>query len=183
VIRRLTDFWLDRPKLDFLIVLLVAGILGVANPHRLIPVASRATFYQTLATVSGVLLSVGTITITVFFAVAPVDRLDRVIEAVGPRLRRLVMSSLSGLVVTTAGFVGLFLLDHQTNRVRLIVLTALTTLTVLRFARLWWLLNAILAALTAGHPGPPPASWERPALQPTDYQVRRRRATRSLPDK
>jgi hypothetical protein len=101
---------------------------------------------------------------------------------VGQRLRRLIISSLSGLVLTTAGFVGLFLLDQQTNRVRIIILTLLVSLMALRFARLWWLLNAILAVLTAAHADVNAASWKRPSVGRDDYQVRRRRAARMVPD-
>lgn len=69
--RRLADYWLDNSKADLLVMLLAASVVGFVNPHELVSVTSRATFYQTLAAVSGVLLSVGTITISVFFAVAP----------------------------------------------------------------------------------------------------------------
>jgi hypothetical protein len=182
VTRRLADCWLDRPKLDYLLVILVAAAIGVLNPGSLLPDASRATFYETLAGVSGILLSVGTITITVFFAVAPTERLDRVLDAVGQRLRRLVISSLSGLVLTTGGFLGLFLIDRQTDRLQLVVVFALVTFMALRFTRLWWLLNAMLAVLSTRPTEVMPMSWERPKLKRTDYRLGRRRARRTMTD-
>jgi hypothetical protein len=173
--RRLVDAWLDNPPLDYIPVLAIAVGLGMIDPHRLVLDAARPTFYQTLAGVSGVLLSAGTITVTVFFAVAPTERLDRVVEVIGQRLRRLVMSSLSGLALTTGGFLGLFLLDYQTNRTRVVLASFLLVLMVLRFARLWWLLNAVLAVLAVRHTKGS-ATWERPTLKHGDYRVSRRGA-------
>ena len=180
--RRLGDTWLDNPPLDYIVVLVVAACLGMIDPDRLVLDATRPTFYQTLTGVSGVLLSAGTITITVLFAVAPTDRLERVVEVIGQRLRLLVMSSLSGLALTTGGFLGLFLLDDQTNRTRVVLASGLLVLMVLRFGRLWWLLNAVLAIL-AVRGTDVSSAWERPTLNRGDYHVPRRAPkSRRVPD-
>jgi hypothetical protein len=184
MIRRLADGWINHPAVDLPIVLVAVAAAVAVDPDAALRSSERGSWYQTLATVNGVLLSVGVIAITLVFTVTPSDRLTRVYRAVGPALERLVMSCLGALVVTTAGFAALYLTNSASHEARVGLTTALVALSALRFGRLWWLLRRILQALMSGLAEPPRGDeeWTRPSMGPGDYAVPTRRLTGKAKD-
>jgi hypothetical protein len=178
-LRSSIDTWVDRPSLDYAVAAVaVAGLVAI-GPRGVINSRSRGDLYQTLASVSGILLSLGTIIVTLLFTVTPNDRLERVLRIVGHRMLRLVMSSLTMLVFTTIGFLALFGLDSASGTFRLVVASSLLTMMLLRFVRLWWLVNQVMRVLVAGVSAPDPRPWVKPAIKRDDYRVSRRRGQRS----
>lgn len=181
MMRRLADGWLNRPLFDYPITLLVVAAALVVNPTDVLSTDQHGSWYQTLATVDGVLLSLGGVALTLVFTVTPSDRLQRVYDRVGPRLSQLVMSCLTGLLVTTVGFTALFLFETSSHNARVGVSAALVAMTALRFGRLWWLFKRVLEALMIRTPTASTTDrdpWERPVVAPDDYAVPRRRARR-----
>jgi hypothetical protein len=178
-LRRSVDLWVDQPRFDYVVTALAVASLTVVDPSGLVGRASWGDLYQTLASVSGILLSLGTIIVTLLFTVTPNDRLERVIRIVGHRLLRLVMSSLTALVVTTIGFVALFGLEGATGEVRTSVTSALVSMMLLRFARLWWLVDQVMRVLVNGMGTSPAQPWVKPTIEHGDYEVPRRRGERS----
>ena len=175
-LRRVIDAWVDRPLLDYPVTLLLASILAVWAPRTTLRPGDHAVWYQTLSAVSLGLLMLGTIVVTLVFTVTPTDRLESVFDQFGQGLRRLVVRCLGALVMTTAGFAGLFLLElHVPRWIRIASVVGLVVFTALRFGRLWWLLRMILTALmkrpVQRQVQEPPTSWTRPEFQESDYQV------------
>jgi hypothetical protein len=172
MIRHLPDYWLEHPALDYLLIMAVAGIVLGTNPHGLVSATDRPVFYQTLAGVSGGLLAIGSISITVVFTVTPTVRLQMVLDLVGQRLRWLIFSSLSGLVATTAGALGLFALDGSSHSVRILAATSLLAFMAVRFGRLWWLFHQTLKTLVRRTPTIDPSDdWTAPDIGDRDYQL------------
>lgn len=178
VLGRLRNAWINQTLFDYPLMLLVMGGVYLVGPLAGLRSEDHGSFYQTLATVSGVLLTLGTIVITLVFTVTPNERLDRVLRQVGMGLQSLVLRCLAGLVVTTVGFTGLFLLEDSTGaRWRATATAALVAFAGLRFLRLWWILRRILEALAVRVPASTrdAALWQRPVVQPGDYRIPRRR--------
>lgn len=179
LLRRLRDIWINFPIVDYPVVSFVAVVVLLGNPSLGLRSQDHGSFHQTLATVSGVLLTLGTIVITLIFTVTPNDRLQWVLQRVGPDLQRLVMRCLGGLVITTVGFTGLFLLEKGVDpRSRIIVTAGLAIFASLRFLRLWWLLSRVLEALASGnsHTQSDIVSWQQPVVKPNDYRLRQRKS-------
>lgn len=175
--RRLLDSWVNYPLVDYPVVLAVGAAIYFVDPTLGLRSQDHGSFHQTLAAVSGILLTLGAIVITLVFTVTPNDRLEWVMRNVGLGLQRLVMRCLGGLVLTTAGFAALFIYDQGVDpRQRIAVTCMLVTLGAFRFARLWWLLSRVLEALTTRPPGKPADvdQWQRPAVTAENYRVRRR---------
>jgi hypothetical protein len=180
-LRRLTDWWLDRPSLDYPLVALAVATALAYDPSNVLGSELHGVWYQTLAGVSGVLLTIGGVAITLVFTVTPGDRLAAMYARLGPNVERLVMSCLGGLVITTAGFAGMLLLESRGHPLRVAASAALMSFGVLRFGRLWWMLRRILQALIARYAEPPvstEASWKAPEVSETDYAIGRRRPQR-----
>ncbi|MGE0795940.1 MAG: hypothetical protein AB7O29_11465, partial [Acidimicrobiia bacterium] len=168
---------------DLVAVLAGAAVALAVNPQNIPESEFLSGWYQTLSSVSGVLLGLAGVAVTVVFAVTPTARLENVYQSVGPRLVRLVMSSLAGIAVATAGFVALFLVPTSNSEVRNCSTAALVILLALRFGRLWWLFGRVLTALmlrpaegAESAPAPPP--WTRPDLKEDEYVLPTRRARR-----
>lgn len=175
---RLLDFWLDRPRLDYPItVVVVVAITALALDP--VPQQDLSVWYQTLATVTAVLLSLGGVVVTLVFTVTPSDRLCRVYDRVGDRLEVIVMSCLGALVIATVGFALLFMLEDASSKVQMAGTTALTTVSALRFGRLWWILRRVLQALIGRHVAPADdVQWTSPVVGDNDYAIAGRRARR-----
>lgn len=171
---RLADRWLDHPAADYPVTAAVVAGVMTANVTSLVIPSDRAVFFQTLTGVSGGLLGLGAIAVTVIFTVTPTRRLQLVLDVVGERLRWLIFSSLTGLVFTTAVALALFALDGSTHRVRLGATAACMTFMALRFGRLWWLFHLTLRTLVRRSPaGDVPEAWEAPRLGDDDYRLPR----------
>jgi hypothetical protein len=106
-LRSLVDPWVERPLLDYAITAAAVSALVAFAPRGLVSRDHWDGLYQTLASVSGILLSLGTVIVTLLFTVTPNERLLRVIAIVGHDLLRLALSSLTMLVLTTVGFLAL----------------------------------------------------------------------------
>jgi hypothetical protein len=181
--RRAVDTWINRPSIDYVVVAVAAVLAWWLDPQNVPQTTSLDAWYQTLASVSGVLLGLGGVAVTVVFAVTPSARLALVYERTGSRLARLVMSCLGALAVVTAGFVALFLVPAGSSEVRNALTAALVTVAVLRFFRLWWLFHKVLTALMlkepdSVEPNEPDMRWDRPVLRDTDYALPGRRPRR-----
>lgn len=180
--RRLIDVWVNRPTLDYLLVAAAAVIAVWSDPQT--PDAEYlSSWYQTLASVSGVLLGFGGVAVTVVFAVTPSRRLAKVYEATGPRLATLVMSCLGGLALATAGFLALFLIPADSSTLRNGATAGLVVYGAARFGRLWWLFGRVLVALMAKDDAEDPPvhsdpDWNRPKVNEGDYSLASRRARR-----
>lgn len=175
--RRLLDGWINYPFVDYAAVIAVGAAIYFVDPTLGLRTQDHGSFHQTLAAVSGILLTLGAIVITLVFTVTPNDRLEWVIRNVGLGLQRLVMRCLGGLVLTTAGFAALFIYDQGVDpRQRIAITFMLIALAALRFGRLWWLLSRVLEALTTRPPGKQADvdQWQRPAVTAENYRVRRR---------
>lgn len=171
--RRLPDVWLEHPAIDYLITAALSGVVaGIGLPHLVTP-GDRPIVYQTLAGVSGGLLALGSIAVTVVFTVTPTPRLQMVLDLVGQRLRHLIYSSLSGLVITTGGALALFAADEASHTARQALTVACLALMSLRFGRLWWLFNLTLKTLVRRTPsaGPPSETWNLPQIGDQDYRL------------
>jgi len=170
------------PSVDYPLAVLVIGVLVTIDPRNLLLTEQHGDWYQTLATVNGVLVSLAGVAVTLVLTVAPNDRLERVLQQVGPNLGRLVMSCIGGLVLTTAGFAALFLLETSSHRARLAATAGLVVFSIIRFARLWRVFQAVIAVLTTPTLKPPAAPegepWQRPAVGADDYSLPRRRPRR-----
>lgn len=177
---RLGDAWVNAPRYDYLLTAIAVGIAIAVNPRDLLLSEQHGDWYQTLATVTGALVGVSGLAITLVLTVTPNDRLERVLGEVGPHLGRLVMSCIAGLVLATGGFAAMFLLETGPHRLRVGATATLAAFTCLRFARLWRLFSGVILVLTT--PGQSPADaeeWRRPEVGPTDYAVQRRRVGRA----
>lgn len=182
--RRVIDIWVNRPSLDFPLVAAAGILLAMLDPQDVPPASDLGTWYQTLASVTGVLLGLGGVAITVVFAVTPTNRLRLVYKATGTRLARLVLSCLGALALATAGFVALFVVSPTASELRNALTAALVVLSLLRFARLWWLFRRVLFALmtkdTGGETTMTTAEqpWQRPQVEDDDYVLPARPAQR-----
>src|SRR5437899_2910351 len=78
-VRAWTDWWVDHPAVDYIIVLVLTALAWRTDIFRSLSPTERAVWFQTLAMVSGVLLSLGTLVVTLLFTVTPNDRLRRVV--------------------------------------------------------------------------------------------------------
>lgn len=172
MIRRLADRWIEHPSLDYLVTAVIAGVVAAVGIHGFVNAADRPVFYQTLAGVSGGLLALGSISVTVVFTVTPTPRLQMVLDLVGQRLRRLIFSSLTGLVITTAGALALFATDGSSHTTRAALTAACVSLMALRFSRLWWLFHQTLKTLVRRSPAEqPPPTWTAPSITDEDYRL------------
>lgn len=177
-LRRLLDVWINHPVIDHPATIAVAVTVFLIDPSPGLSAQDHGSFHQTLAAVSGILLSIGTIVITLVFTVTPNDRLEWVLQSVGSGLQRLVMRCLGGLIVTTVGFAALFVFDQDVDPRRRITLTAaLVALASLRFLRLWWLLSRVLESLAIRRVPDQAegAPWKRPVVKSGDYRLARRK--------
>lgn len=184
---RLTDAWVNRPRYDYPLTLVATTAAVLANPRNLLLSEQHGDWYQTLATVTGALVGVASVAITLVLTVAPNERLERVLRQVGPNLGRVVMSCVGGLIIATGGFAMLFLLETGTHRTRVGATAMLVTFTLLRFARLWRVFLAVITVLTT------PASsqqsegkqttWKRPVVDREHYALPRRRTRRVPPSR
>lgn len=180
VLNRLRSTWLDRPWTDYPLTAVAALGAGWLSPHDLVTASNYGSWYQTLAGVSGVLLGLGGIAITLVFTVTPSERLAVVYFRLGLKVERLVMSCLGALAVTTAGFALMFALESARPAMRFGALGGLVALSALRACRLWWLLRRILQALMHRYAEdePAPEPWIRPVVTPEQYGLPARRARR-----
>jgi hypothetical protein len=181
---RLSDSWVDHPAWDYLIVALAVGGAAVINPTNLLLAEQHGDWYQTLAGVNGALVGVAGVAVTLVFTVPPNDRLQLVLKKVGPNFGRLVMSCIGGLVLTTAGFAFMYLLETASHRARVAATTVLVAFALLRAARLWRLFVSVILLLSTPSPAAEAPSesgtpWERPVVGPDDYAVPRRRPRRT----
>ncbi len=177
-LRPLMDRWIEQPGWDYLLTALSVAATLMAKPQDPVSASQQGAWIQTLAAVDGVMLGVSGIALTLVLTVTPNDRLSGVYAAVGPRLSRLMLSSLGGLAATTVGFAALFLLESQPEHRRVAALVGLVTFAGLRLARLWWLMHRVAIALSASD-GPevtPSPEWVRPEVHPEDYDLARRTA-------
>lgn len=170
--KRLVDPWLNHPSADWSLCFLLALVGRELHPKSLIDEPSRAAAYQTFVGVSGVLLTVGLIVVTLVFTVTPTPRLEAVLATVGPRLRHLVTSCISGLIISTIGAAALYLFKSDHQRIRDFLTILLFALMAFRFGRLWWLIGRIMdvllpAKFTSQVDAP---SWTRPEVGQDDYQ-------------
>jgi hypothetical protein len=160
-----------------------SAVVVAVDPRNLLLAEQHGDWYQTLATVTGALVALAGVAITLVLTVAPNDRLERVLREVGPNLGRLVMNCIGGLVLTTTGFAGMFLLETGAHRTRVAVTAALVAFTLLRFGRLWRLFLAVITVLTTPAPRTTLSDgaerWERPTVAPDQYVLGRRRVRRS----
>jgi hypothetical protein len=179
VLRRSFDSWVDQPLLDYAMTAAAVTCLVAIGPRGIVSRDAQVDLYQTLAGVSGALLGLGTIIVTLLFTVTPNDRLERVIEIVGHRLLRLAMSSLTMLVFTTIGCLALFGLDEASGAVRLGAISSLLAMMVLRFLRLWWLVYQVMRVLVSGMSAPDAEAWVRPVSTRDAHELPRRRTQRS----
>lgn len=147
--RRVIDTWVNRPFVDLPLVAAAGILIALLDPQDVPPTSELGTWYQTLASVSGALLALGGVALTVVFAVTPTTRLQLVYRATGPRLAKLVLSCLGALALATAGFVALFIVAPTASELRNGLTGALIALAALRFSRLWWLFRQVLTALMA----------------------------------
>lgn len=152
--RRLADAWIEHPAIDYPLTLLAAGVLLLIDPRSLVAPADRIALYQTMAGVSGGLLALSSISVTVIFTVTPTDRLQLVLDLIGQNIRRLIFSCLTGLVATTGLPLVLFALDGASHLARVGLTTACAAFMALRFGRLWWLFNQTLKTLVRRNPVP-----------------------------
>ena len=176
MIRRLVDAWVNRPALDYDVVCLAVAVGFVLLPAESPSTDNQGIWFQTLAAVTGVLLGLGGVALTVVFAVAPSDRLKRVYDATGPRLAQLVVSCLGALCVVTVGFAALFLLSPPADDLRNAATAGLVVLAALRFSRLWWIFRRVLFALMTRSSQPserqlPSERWVRPRVDDSDYSI------------
>jgi hypothetical protein len=183
IMRRLIDSWVNRPSLDVPLVVTAGILVALLDPHNVPPANELGNWYQTLASVSGALLALGGVALTVVFAVTPTNRLQLVYRATGPRLAKLVLSCLGSLALATAGFVALFIVAPTASELRNALTGALVALAALRFARLWWLFRRVLTALMARDTRVDPAVvgdpiWERPIVDENDYALPGRKPRR-----
>ena len=183
-LRTALDGWINYPVVDLPVTTVLTTLTVWANPTVLGQGAGLGLWYQALAALSGGLLALGTIVITLLLTVAPNDRLQRVIDGFGQRLGKLILRSLGGLVITTAGFVCLLLLDsHASRALRIGVTAALAAYGLQRFLRLWWILDRVIRILLAGRfqaatRGPAQARlWDRPNVAKDHYRLRSRGRT------
>jgi hypothetical protein len=169
-VERATDAWIERPSLDYAFSALasVAALVFDAD----VSIADHGAFYQTLVTLSLGLFFIGSIAITILFAVAPNERLDRLQASVGYELQRLIVSSIGGLLLATAGFTSLFALDQSSHNARFGVATASVAVCSLRAGRLWWVLRRLLAAATLDRRVEVDLpKWAKPDVQAGDYHL------------
>ncbi len=180
LLSRLRSTWVDRPWTDYPLAAAATAIASRMLPQDVVTSSNQGAWYQTLAGVSGVLLGLGGIAITLVFTVTPSERLAVVYARLGLKVERLVMSCLGALAVTTAGFALMFLLEGARPAVRFGAVGGLVALAALRSCRLWWLLRRILQALMHRYAEDerPPEPWVRPAVSPENYGVATRRARR-----
>ncbi len=172
-IEAVVEGWIDRQYLDLLIV----GF-AVAAQYRyellpLVGVDERGSWVQTLAASSGILLSLATIVITLVLSVTPSARLHYIIIRFPKTLHGHIVIPLGFLVLCTLGFTSLYWLDrskHGDLEANLSV--ALISLTLIKFARIWWVISQMIRSLIASQASPDlgqKESWERPRLAPGDY--------------
>lgn len=179
--RRALTRWLDHPVFDYPLALIGALSTFVINLPS-VEASQRATFYQTVIGVEGALLTLGSISVTIVLTVTPNGRFRRVLNDVGPRLKSLLMSNLTGMAVATIGLLGLYLELGWRADARRAVFLGLGVFSLLRFSRLWWLFGRIASVLTATGPieQAEGAGWTKPVLESDDYALppRRRRPSR-----
>ncbi len=185
---RVLDGWVNHPSIDYAVTAVVAAAALTLDPRDLLLSEQHGDWYQTLATVTGALVGVAGIAITLVLTVTPNDRLERVLGEVGPNLGRLVMSCVGGLVLATAGFAGMFLLETSSHASRVGATAFLLAFSALRFARLWRLFLAVITVLTTPLPKAAAESKEstaseRPVVKPGDYSLPRRRPKRARSDR
>ena len=174
--RRLLNGWLDHPAYDYLLALLASLTALVLDLPSVEP-SQRATFYQTVIGVEGALLTLGSISVTIVLTVTPNDRLRRVLVAVGPRLKSVLMSSLTAMAVATVGLLGLYLELAWRADVRRAFFLGLSAFSLLRFVRLWWLFGRIASVMTTNVPAEDgTAAWIKPVLEDDDYTIPPRRS-------
>lgn len=182
--KRLVDYWVNHPVTDYLLVLLAVVVVAALESNEVPAAEDRAAWYQALASLSGALLAVGGVAVTIVFAVTPSRRLERVYESTGPRLADLVISCLAGLALTTAGFVALFLVPPTASDVRNAMTASLVVLAGLRIARLWWLFRRVLRALMTSDQDntdddrTEQTGWTPPTIREADYSLKGKRARR-----
>lgn len=170
------EWWVDHPYSDYVVVIAVAAATVVLDVRDLDGTGDVGAFLQTFATVAGILLSLGTIAVTLVFTVTPTDRLERALEVVGPRLGDLLMRCLGALVVVTVSAAVLFTTEGRVSgQAQAGLVASASAFGLLRFGRLWWLLRKIIAALAIKTPPTGSAGeWERPRPGPDDYRIPRR---------
>jgi hypothetical protein len=144
--------FIDRPNVDAAIMIMAVSVSWLLRGHWKalagLSKAERGLLYQTLSGVTGALLGLGVIAVTILFTITPKGRLAGVMESVGGRLEALVTSCLGGLAGATASFALLIVIDTKKEPGFSRWLTAgLVIFTACRFIRLWWLLRRVLQIL------------------------------------
>lgn len=157
-LRALATRWIESRWLDWVgaaIAVVVCDALAVRAGIDPFTITGSAAvtgaplyFFQTLATVSGVFLTIGTLAASLLFAVTPTERLRVVLERKGASVAAVVSSSLLCLLGTTVGFALLYLFD-PTTQLRYIrgITVGLIVLAVARAVRLWWLIGRTIGLM------------------------------------
>lgn len=174
---RVADFLVDHPTVDYLVAVAAAASAAAFAPDRFLALSetTASALYQTLAGVGGILVSIGSIVITLLFAVTPNERLQLVLATVGPRLRSITVSCLSGLLVATVGLALLLLVDHGERTLLVWLTVGLIVFATCRFGRLWWLLGRVLAVLAQPERiDVSDDTWALPDVGADDYRVAQR---------
>lgn len=144
----IVDRWIDRPWIDWGILVIVSGATWTCAGGDILPSVERASLLSTLASISIGLLGLGSVTVTLVVTVTPNNRLRAVLDQVGDNLINLVFYCLIAFLICTATFTALFFFPaDSSDEHRNTLFVAGTILLALSSYRLLWLLRRVLLLL------------------------------------
>lgn len=144
----LFDRWIDHPRIDWLLIAVVTGIALYFNLWNYVSLKERGAFFQTAASLSLGLLSLGTVALTLVVTVTPTVQLKTALAEAGKPLVNIMFSCLYALIVSTLAFTALFFCDAPNlSYVRAGLFSFAAATMILASVRLLWLLRRILMLL------------------------------------
>lgn len=183
--RWVVEAWVDLPVLDYPLVAISSWYFGLHL--RLLASVDRGvlpTWAQTMAGIIGGIVGLGTLVVTLLLTVTKPDALNAVLRNLQPGVLRIVIRCLGGLLVMLAVFGLAPLVGTKTHHaVYDSIAVAAISFSVLRSARLWWLIALVIrllargAGIDSGGRGLPTVDareslWVWPRVSANDYGVK-----------
>ncbi|MCU1465626.1 MAG: hypothetical protein JWM72_1554 [Actinomycetia bacterium] len=146
-----SDIFFSHPSIDVAAGVLVAGLLWAFrmdhhDPLGLLNADQRQLAYGTVATATAALLGFGVTAMAIFVALVPGARLRRVLERRRATVRKTFSSTITSLfALTVVSLAGTFLDVARSTPVLRVVIYAVSTIALLRLARMLWLFSNLVA--------------------------------------
>lgn len=146
MIRTLSNGWVDRPWIDWLLTVMICG--ATFGFDFSVFVAEKGAFYQTAAGFALAILSLSAVAVTLVVTVTPTNRLRMAMDGTDGALVSILFDCLFSMFASATCYLLLFFVNPADHVVIWnLTLVASSAILLLRSTRLLWLLGRILMLL------------------------------------